>query len=202
MPGRVTTEIVPNVDGSVGVYGNGVEYARFDGANKTIDVLSGGTLDQNSGALHVRPSQERLVGTRAKVGTTAGWTVGAANNLPYMGTVAASQTAATLVVPIDGLKVGDTITGFKVVGQIESAGNTVTIDANLRAITAVAGEPTDTSVKSITQVSVTADTILNDSATASYAVVATQTPYLLITGTTGASTDVILMGATVTVTEA
>lgn len=149
-----------------------------------------------------RTGVERLVQTRAKVGGTAGWTVGAGDDLPYMATMAASQTAGTLIVPLDGLHVGDTITGFKVVGQIESAGNTVTIDANLRAITAVAGEPTDTSVKSITQVSVTADTILNDSATASYAVVATQTPYLLITGTTGASTDVILMGATVTVTEA
>lgn len=151
----------------------------------------------------IRSSQERLVGTRAKVGGTAGWTVAAADDLPYMGTVAASQTAATLVVPIDGLKVGETITGFKVVAQIESGGNTVTLDADLRKITNAAAEPTDGSVGAITQVSATEDTAVAAEKTGLTEVVAaTETFYILLTATTAASTDIILLGLTVTVTEA
>ncbi len=45
--------------------------------------------------------------------------------------MAASQSAGTLVIPIGGLHIGDTITGFKVIAQVESAGNVVTIDADL-----------------------------------------------------------------------
>ncbi len=174
---------------------------RKQGGDEQV-IASGGTLNMEAGALFSRPGQERLVGTRAKVGTTAGWTVGAANNLPYMGTVAASQTGATLVVPIDGLKVGDVITGFKVVAQIESAGGAVTLDADLRKITNVAAEPTDASVGAITQVAVTADTASAAAKTGlSETVAADETFYVLLTATTAAATDIILQGLTVTVTE-
>lgn len=174
---------------------------RKQGGNELV-VASGGVITIESGGSIARTGVERQVGTRAKVGTTAGWTVGAANNLPYMGTVAASQTAATLVVPIDGLKVGETITGFKVVAQIESAGGTVTLDADLRKITNVAAEPTDASVGAITQVSVTADTAVAEAKTGLAEVVAAdETFYILLTATTAASTDIILLGLTVTVTE-
>lgn len=51
MAGRLTTEIIHNADGSIGIYDrNGVEFARFDGANKKIDVLSGGELELSSGS--------------------------------------------------------------------------------------------------------------------------------------------------------
>ena len=50
------------------------------------------------------------------MGGTAGFVVGAADNLPYVATLPASQSGSTLVIPIDGLNVGDVITGFRVVG--------------------------------------------------------------------------------------
>jgi len=174
---------------------------RKQGGNELV-VASGGVITVESGGSIARTAVERLVGTRAKVGATAGWTVGAGNDLPYMGTVAASQTAATLVVPLDGLKVGETITGFKVIGQIESAGNAVTLDADLRKITTVAAEPTDASVGAITQISVTADTAVATEKTGLTEVVAAnETYYVLLTATTLGSTDIILQGLTYTVTE-
>lgn len=157
-----------------------------------------------AGATQIRTGVTRQVGVRAKVGTTAGWVVGAGNDLSYMATMAASQTAGTLVIPIDGLTVGDTITGFALVGQIESGGQTVTLDADLRKITAVAAEPTDASVGAITQLSVIADTKVssaNAGKTGLAEVVAADvTYYLLLTATTGTSADIILQGALVTVT--
>lgn len=149
----------------------------------------------------VPTSETYQIGTRAKVGGTAGWVVGAANDLPYVATMAASQAAGTLVIPIDGLVIGDTITGFKIVAQIESAGNAVTIDAALRAVTNVAAEPTDAAIGSgITQVSVTADTASAASKTGLTEVVTSgKTYYLLITATTLASTDIILQACEITV---
>lgn len=198
---RVDTEI-RHEDGLIRIYDQAnALIATFDGVNRKLTIPSGSTLEV-AGAIS-RASQERQVQTRAKVGATAGWTVAAGNDLPYMGTVAASKTAATLVVPIDGLKVGDTITGFKVVAQIESAGGAVTLDADLRKITNVAAEPTDASVGAITQVSVTADTAVAAEKTGlSEVVAANETFYVLLTATTAGSTDIILQGLTVTVTEA
>jgi hypothetical protein len=152
----------------------------------------------------VRTAQRTQVLTRAKVGGTAGWVVGAADDLGLMATLPASQTSSTLVVPITGLKVGDTITSFSLIGQIESGGNTATLDANLRKMTSAAADVTDASVDSITQVSVTADAIVSASKTLGTpdVVAENETFYILITGTTAASTDVALQGVSVTVTEA
>jgi hypothetical protein len=139
--------------------------------------------------------------TGAKAGASSGWAVAAGDNLPYLATLPASQTAATLIVPIGGLHLGDTITGFKVIAQIESAGNTATLDGNLRATTNVAAEPTDASIGSITQVSATADTAVSSSATGlTEVVVSGKTYYLKLTGTTEASTDMILQACEITVT--
>jgi hypothetical protein len=150
----------------------------------------------------IRTGYTRQIGTRAKVGGTSGWVVGAANDLPYVATMAASQTAGTLVIPIDGLHIGDTITGFKINAQIESAGGTVTLDAALRAVTNVAAEPTDAAIGSITQVSVTADTASAASKTGlSTTVTSGKTYYLLVTATTAASTDIILQACEITVTQ-
>lgn len=163
------------------------------------------TLSGNGARKLVRTEATRTIqiGTRGKVGATSGWTVGAANDLPYLGTVAASQTGATLVLPIDGLAVGDTITGFRVVAQIESGGNTVTLDAALRATTNVAAEPTDASIGSMTQVSVTADTAVSQSKTGLTEVVTSgKTYYLLLTATTAGSTDIILQACEITYTTA
>ena len=73
------------------------------------------------------------------VGGAAGFTVRAAANTA-LATCAASQTAATFVIPVYGLTVGRAITGFSLVGQIESAGNTATVDAALWKHTAAAAD--------------------------------------------------------------
>ncbi len=139
---------------------------------------------------------------RAKVGGSAGWVLGAANDLPYVATMAAGQTGGTLVVPLDGLKIGDIITGFTINAQVESAGNTVTIDAALRAVTNVAAEPTDAAIGTgMSQVSVIADTAVSQSKTGLTEVVALgKSYYLLITATTGASCDIILQHGQIEVT--
>jgi hypothetical protein len=154
-----------------------------------------------------RASQKRILSAAvmSKVGAGAGFVVGAASNVA-LATCPASQTAATLVVPITGLKVGDTITGFHLIGQIESAGGIATVDADLRKHTAAAADVADASVGAITQLSVTADTIMSASNTnkgsLTEVVGADETFYVLITVTTAASTDVALQGVAVTVTEA
>ena len=141
----------------------------------------------------IRTSFERVFNNEARIGATAGWVLGAIDT-GVMGTVAASQTASTLVVPISGLHVGDTITGFTVHAQVESAANTVTIDGDLRNIDNTAADPVDASVGAITQVSVTADTAVAQAKTGlSHVVLATDSYYILLTVTTGVSTDVRLV---------
>lgn len=142
---------------------------------------------------------------QAKVGTTAGFEVAHANNISLV-TCPASQTASTLVVPIPVLKTGDTITGFHLAGQIESAGGAVTIDAVLRKHTAAAADVADASVGAITQLAVTADTIMSSANTRkaelSEVVGTDETFYVLITATTAAATDIALQGIAVEITEA
>jgi len=107
------------------------------------------------------------------------------------------------VLPVDGVGIGDIITGFKIVAQVESAGNAVTIDAALRAVTNVAAEPTDASIGAITQVSVTADTAVSQAKTGlTETVTSGKSYYILLTATTLASTDIILQHCELTYTVA
>jgi len=141
------------------------------------------------------------VATRAKVGAAAGWVVAAADNLPYVATLPASQTGSTLIVPLDGLPIGATITGFRAVAQIESAAGTVTLDCDLRATTNVLTDPTDASIGAMTQVSVTADTAVSQEKTGLAEVVTSgKSYYFKFTATTAASTDIILQHCEITYT--
>lgn len=155
----------------------------------------------------VRTGQKRLH-QRARLGSGAGGAVNAADNKNSAARVPASQTAATLVFPIDQIPQGATITGFALVGQIESGGNTCTVDASLRKQTAAAADLADAAVTSgaITQVSVTADTALsaaNAGVTGiSDSVGDDETFYVLVTVTTASATDVDLQGVLVTYTTA
>lgn len=153
----------------------------------------------------VRTSQKTIHRASAKVGATAGWVVAAAADI-FLLTCPASQTGSTLVIPLSGLKVGDTITAFHLVGQVESGGNNVTIDAALRKQTAAAADVSDASVGSITQLVVAADTILSDANAGktglAEVVAADETFYVLVTATTLASTDIALQGVAVVVSEA
>jgi hypothetical protein len=179
------TSIFKGVDGGVQMGG-------------TLSVTGDATLSGNV----IRTAQKKAVTAGAKVGGTAGWAVDAANDKGSLAKCPASQTGSTLVVKIPDLKVGDTITAFGVNGQIESAGNTVTLDAALRKQTPAAGDLVDASIGSITQVSETADAIVAAEKTAlSEVVVAGVGYYLLLTATTAAATDIDLSNVTVTVTE-
>ncbi len=150
----------------------------------------------------VHEARQRLINTGAKIGLTAGWAIQTNDNLGLIATCPASRTAATLVIPVPALKVGNKITAFSVVGQIESGGNTVTLDADLRKMTAAAADVTDASVGTITQISVTADAIISSSKTGLTEVVAAdETFYVLLTATTDVLTDIALQGITVTVSE-
>lgn len=155
-----------------------------------------------------RTAQKRIHSTGARVGSGVGFLLGVAltSDMGLLSTLPAAATAAKLIVPISGLKVGDTITAFHLIGQIESAGGAVTLDADLRVLTAAAADVTDASLGSITQIAVTAYaaiTVANSAKTlvTPEVVAADKTYYVLLTGTTAALTDIALQGVAVTVTE-
>lgn len=177
-----------------------LEYRDIDG-NVVFKLTEGGVETAK------RAAQKIIINAagQAKAGATAGFVVAAGADTALV-TCPASQTGSTLIVPVPALKVGSTITGFHLVGQIESAGGAVTVDAALRKHTAAAADVADASVGAITQVAVTADTILSatNSRKASLAevVAADETFYVLITATTAASTDIALQGVAVEFDEA
>ncbi|RKX58151.1 MAG: hypothetical protein DRP29_07160 [Thermodesulfobacteriota bacterium] len=107
--------------------------------------------------------------------------------------LAASQTSKVFCVPISGLKVGDIITKFRILGQIESAGGTVTLDADLRKVTKGTSDVTDASIGAITQVSKTADYSVDVEKDITDTTVADDYAYYVkVDGTTGASTDIAI----------
>ena len=166
-----------------------------------------GAVTMASGVALTRPAQKRIWAANAKVGGTAGWAVNAADNKNSLARLPASQTASTLVIPLTGFKPGDIITSYHLIGQIESAGGICTVDAALRKQTAAAADLTDALCTggSMTQLSVTADTIMSSANTTKAVTADTvgvdETFYLLITATTAAATDIDLQGVAVTYTE-
>lgn len=131
-------------------------------------------------------------------GTTGTWSIA---NDTGIATCAASQTAATFCIPLN-FKQGDIINSFKVSGQLEAAGNTATVDVDLRVTTAVAGDLTDASIGAISRISELADYLIADSKTGlSHTVISGESYYALVTVTTAAATDVALQGIEVSITE-
>lgn len=153
----------------------------------------------NQAMVTTSDSNGRLFNT-FRVGATSGWVVTATDHA--RATLPQSQTTSTLIIPITGLRIGQTITAFNLVGQIESAGNTVTVNAQLHKVVAGSADVTDSNLGSITALAVTADTavsVSNSSKTLAVADVvgADETFYVIVTGTTAASTDIDLQGAVV-----
>ena len=160
----------------------------FSNQKKVSDAIQ--NLDENG-------NETRTIIIPSSTGTVAAdWT-----NTTGYATLAASKSAADFVIPITGLKIGDVIKSFKVYGQIESAGGTVTVDAEMYRTVAVAADPTQTSIGAITQISVTADTLVGSSKTlAVEETVATNESFIVaITGTTASSTDIAITAIEVTV---
>jgi hypothetical protein len=185
---------------------------KFTVAAASGNTAVAGTLNVTGAATFfstvVRASQKYIISAAnaSKAGAGAGWTVAAADNLALV-TMAASQTAGTLIIPITGLKVGATITAIHLVGQIESAGGAVTVDMDIRKMTAAAADVTDASLDTMTQLSVSADTIMSSANTSKTlttpeVLAADEVVYVKLTATTAGSTDIALMSIAVTVTEA
>lgn len=168
---------------------------------RDLDAGGGETVDYVLQSL--LSGHRHMSDTRAKVGATAGWTVNPANNLGVMATLEAGQTGSTLVFRIDNLKIGAVIKGFYAVGQVESGGNTATLTVNLRKLTAAAADLVDASVATTGAISFTADAKLGRDNVYVENINATvadgESYYFLVTGTTGVSTDIALMGAVVEV---
>lgn len=140
-----------------------------------------------------------------KAGATPGWVVAFADNLA-LATVPAGITGGTLVIPITGLKVGWTITGYYLVGQIESGGLTATLQGALRVHTAAAGDVSDAEIEAGVLLSVTEDTAVTLSNTTTTLgtpnqVTGSKSYYMLISATTAVATDVALQGVYIIVTE-
>lgn len=223
-------DLVPITDNAVDIGSSTVELADIyvdgvaylDGIRADVTVLPGAdnTVDLGSAAAEWKDlyvdgtayidtlSVDSIVDTVTvyvpagigRAGTTAGWTnTGTDINEALL---PAESTASTFTIPLTGLQVGDTVTAFKVIGQIESAGGAATLDADLRKLTNAAGDPTDASIGTITQVAVTADTaVASEKTLAAAEVLASgESLYLLVTGTTAASTDARLLGVELTVT--
>ena len=170
---------------------------------KQLVVSSGGTF-VNSGTTHTRTGQiYHIAASRGRPGATAsvGY-VATGTDKPIL-TLAASATADTWVIPITWIHEGDIITKMGIHGQIESAGNGATIDYELRKMTAVASGSTDASVQTGTQISKTADYLVDDSTDLAtpYTIICGDCLYMLVTCTTAAATDIELLSICVELTE-
>jgi hypothetical protein len=185
-----------------------ITMTEIDATLQEIKSPDGATIFKMTEAgttIEVKPSVEYHfpAAKMAKVGATAGWVVGAADDIALV-TLPASQTASTLVVPIHA-PIGATITGFHLIGQIESAGGAVTVDAALKKHTAAAADVAVASVGAITQLAVSADTIMSSANTAKTGLTEVigedETFFVLITATTAGSTDIALQGVSITYDE-
>lgn len=136
--------------------------------------------------IHRRGRVINITATHNVTGATAGWVK---NNDTGTAKLPASQTAATMTIPLQ-LENGTVIKSYQLNGQVESAGNTATLDVDLRVITPVAGDLTDASLGAATQLSATADAIVAIQKTITDATVTSpKSYYFLVTGTTAAATD-------------
>lgn len=137
----------------------------------------------------------------AKVGATAGWVITAGTNISHA-TLPASQTGSTLVVPVP-CDIGDTIKAVSATGQVDSAGNAVTLAMSVRKQTTAVAGAADAELGADDIGSVTADTLVSSANLAvtglSEIVAEGETVYVLFTATTLATTDIELTGLVVTV---
>lgn len=184
--------------------GDVINIATDNSVADTINIGSAlDTINLNAGSV-VRTSQQYVQSIAyAKLGSTgAGWVIGAADDVS-LATLPQSQTAEKMVIPITiPLKVGWTITAFSLNGQIDSAGGAVTLDADLRKHTEATAGYADASIGAITQIAKTADYKITDAKSSLAEVVAAdESYYILVTGTTAATTDIEIASVTVTVSE-
>lgn len=148
------------------------------------------------------PRIRRRIFQQAKVGATAGWTVNAGVDT-FMSTCAQNATNGTLIIPLRGIEIGDRIVGHHMIGQIDSAGNAASISAKITEFAAVAAGSvaTDKTGTTGSVLSVTADTAMTEANTKKIFDTANEvlvedgkTYFAIVTATTGATTDIELLG--------
>lgn len=176
-------------------------------ASTDNELEIGGTLTILPGATQVRAGVQVItpICGNAKVGATAGWVITAVDNISQA-TLPASNTSSTLIIPVTGLNIGDMITGVSVSGQVESAGANVTLVASIRKTVAVAAGNTDAELATDNVGTLVADTLISSATLAvtglTEVLAEGEAIYVLLTGTTAASTDIALNSIITTVTRA
>jgi hypothetical protein len=214
--GAVTNIGTGTTTGTVTIGGAGIQAIDIGtgAAAKTVTLGSTNTtsttnIQAGSGGINItgnvnRTSQQYVQSIAyAKLGASgAGWVIGAADSIS-LATLPQSQTAENIVIPITiPLKVGWTITAFSLNGQIDSAGGAVTLDADLRKLTEATAGYADASIGAITQIAKTADyKVVDAKSSLAEVVAADESYYILVTGTTAATTDIEIASITITVTE-
>jgi len=90
------------------------------------------------------------------------------------------------------------IIGYQLIGQVESAGNTASLTSSLIVTNAVASDPVEVVLGDNLSLSFTADTELGATSASSGYINYVSKPddviHFYITGTTAASTDIVLQG--------
>lgn len=185
--------------------GNVILEAKTSG-KKIMSVIAGTKVAEISSSGVLSAGTRLISAGNGVIGATAGFALPSAHSGFTNACIAgcpASQTASTFTIPVEGLKVGERIVSYAVIGQIESGGNGVTVDASLMKATVAAANITVATIGDITQVSVIADTALSSTNAGKTlatpeTVAADEQYYVLLTVTTGASCDVQIAGITIT----
>jgi len=105
--------------------------------------------------------------------------------------LSASNAGKQYLILLTGLTIGEELPSFRIVGQVESAGNAVVIDVDVRKVVKGVSDVTDSSIGAITTTSYTADTAVDiEKVFSAVEVVAIDTSYYALIGiTTEANTD-------------
>lgn len=178
-----------------------VDTKAQDGSTLMGHKASGKTM-----STFVRTLQKRLSNASiGHVGATSGFVTNAAADTNLV-TCPASKTASTFVIPVSALKVGDTITGFHLIGEVTSGGGALTVDCSLFKHTAASGTDAAASLQAMTQIAVSAAGIIDETNSltqlATQEVVGTDKSYFyLVTVTTASGCTVTLQAAATVVTE-
>jgi hypothetical protein len=178
--------------GIKGHYALGVALSTAGGAGVDLTVLLLPAWVQDG-------TSARVIKANAFIGMDTNWTI---DELGHAA-LPASQTNEYLLIAIPGLRVGDVITGYRLLGALNSGGNAVTVDGKLVSLAKAAGAtPTRVEESVMVQVSKTAAYALDDGATGlAVTVGADKTYHLWVQCTTAAATTAAISGAEIDVTE-
>lgn len=190
--------------GTADAYSTILTCTQATSSSKTITLPNvTGTVLLDTSAIRTGQQYVQTIGY-CKVGATAGWLVPAAADAAHVAALPASQTNSTLIIPINiPLKVGWTITAWTINGQIQSGGNTAVLNAKLyEHVEATAGFSNAAIGSGMTTLTKTGQyKVVDGEASLTEVVALGDSYYLLVTGTTAATTDIEICGITVTVSE-